>query len=511
MEAVDKKFDKENSFKTKTWKEERVTATLCLSVFGAVLGSFQFGYNTGVINSPESSIKEFMNQTEVQRTGQGMSESKITNMFAIIVAIFAVGGCMGGILAGWWADTFGRKFGLLANTSIGIVGGALMYFSCLASSYEMIIVGRFVIGFNCGLYTGLTPLYLSEISTHKTRGALGVLHQLGVTIGIFISQIFGFFEVMGNADFWNLLLGLAVFPCVLQLIVLPFCPESPRYLLISKDKEENSKSALLRLRGMDMVDEYLDEMKEEARGQQQEEKVNILILLTRPVYRMPVIISIVMQLSQQFSGINGIFYYSASLFKEAGLDVSTATHATSGVGAVMVVMTFITIPLMDRAGRRTLHLIGLAGMCFFSILITVTLALREQVTWFNTSSIVVSLLYVVFFAIGPGSIPWLIVAELFSQGPRSAAMSLSVLINWVANFIVGYTFPHLQDALGNYTFLPFTGCLVLFWIFTFFYVPETKMKTFEEVKALWKKVEMEKSDRTPEPSSGRNNSPEQKC
>uniref|UniRef100_A0A0B6ZGY3 Major facilitator superfamily (MFS) profile domain-containing protein n=1 Tax=Arion vulgaris TaxID=1028688 RepID=A0A0B6ZGY3_9EUPU len=141
---------------------------------------------------------------------------------------------------------------------------------------------------------------------------------------------------------------------------------------------------------------------------------------------------------------------------------------------------------MDRAGRRTLHLLGLGGMLIFSILITLSLALRQFVSWFNILSIVVSLLYVASFALGPGSIPWLIVAELFSQGPRPAAMSVSVLVNWISNFIVGYTFPHLQRALGNYTFIPFSVLLLLFWLFTYFYVKETKNKTFQEVSASWR-------------------------
>ncbi|XP_035829267.1 solute carrier family 2, facilitated glucose transporter member 1-like [Aplysia californica] len=186
---------------------QNVTVRLCLSVLGAVLGSFQFGYNTGVINAPESSIKSFMNQTEWERSGESMTEEKGTNLFALIVAIFAAGGCLGGLAAGWWADFFGRKVGLLTNTTFGIVAAVLMYFSRLAGAYEMIIVGRFLVGINCGLYTGLTPLYLSEIASSDIRGALGVLHQLGVVLGILLSQVLGFQELLGNTSSWEVLMG----------------------------------------------------------------------------------------------------------------------------------------------------------------------------------------------------------------------------------------------------------------------------------------------------------------
>uniref|UniRef100_A0A7G3B6E4 Major facilitator superfamily (MFS) profile domain-containing protein n=1 Tax=Lutzomyia longipalpis TaxID=7200 RepID=A0A7G3B6E4_LUTLO len=101
-------------------------------------------------------------------------------------------------------------------------------------------------------------------------------------------------------------------------------------------------------------------------------------------------------------------------------------------------------------------------------------------------SVVSTLAFVVFFAVGPGSIPWMITAELFSQGPRPSAMAIAVLVNWMANFVVGIGFPSLKTALENYTFLPFSVFLAIFWIFTYKKVPETKNKTFEEILALFR-------------------------
>merc|ERR1719378_590105 len=118
----------------------------------------------------------------------------------------------------------------------------------------------------------------------------------------------------------------------------------------------------------------------------------------------------------------------------------------------MVLMTLVSIPLMDRSGRRTLHLYGLGGMFIFSIFITISFLVKELVSWIWWLSVVSTLFYVVFFAVGPGSIPWMITAELFSQGPRPAAMSVAVLINWCANFLVAIGFPTMQTMLENYTF-----------------------------------------------------------
>ncbi|KAH8303591.1 hypothetical protein KR018_004677 [Drosophila ironensis] len=109
-----------------------------------------------------------------------------------------------------------------------------------------------------------------------------------------------------------------------------------------------------------------------------------------------------------------------------------------------------------------------------------------MIDWMSYLSVVATLGFVVFFAVGPGSIPWMITAELFSQGPRPSAMAIAVLVNWMANFVVGIGFPSMKTALENYTFLPFSVFLAIFWIFTYKKVPETKNKTFEEILALFR-------------------------
>ncbi|CAD1473925.1 unnamed protein product, partial [Heterotrigona itama] len=181
-----------------------------------------------------------------------------------------------------------------------------------------------------------------------------------------------------------------------------------------------------------------------------------------------------------------VFYYSTNLFTSSGLTEESAKFATIGIGAIMVLMTLGSIPLMDRTGRRTLHLYGLGGMFIFSIFITISFLIKEMIDWMSYLSVVSTLSFVVFFAVGPGSIPWMITAELFSQGPRPAAMSIAVLVNWMANFLVGIGFPSMKTSLENYTFLPFSAFLAIFWIFTYKKVPETKNKTFEEILALFR-------------------------
>uniref|UniRef100_A0A8C9LMS9 Hexose transporter n=1 Tax=Piliocolobus tephrosceles TaxID=591936 RepID=A0A8C9LMS9_9PRIM len=157
------------------------------------------------------------------------------------------------------------------------------------------------------------------------------------------------------------------------------------------------------------------------------------------------------------SGINAVFYYSTGIFKDAG--VQEPIYATISAGVVNTIFTVISLFLVERAGRRTLHMIGLGGMAFCSTLMTVSLLLKDNYNGMSFVCIGAILVFVALFEIGPGPIPWFIVAELFSQGPRPAAMAVA----------------------GAYIFIIFTGFLITFLAFTFFKVPETRGRTFEDI------------------------------
>ncbi|XP_049885250.1 glucose transporter type 1 isoform X2 [Pectinophora gossypiella] len=466
--------------------EQGLTFFLSYAILAAVLGMLQFGYNTGVINAPGRNIENFMKDVYKDRYGKDIHEDTVNQLYSIAVSIFAIGGMLGGFSGGMIANRFGRKGGLLLNNILGISGASLMGFTKISHCYEMLFFGRFIIGVNCGLNTSLVPMYISEIAPLNLRGGLGTVNQLAVTVGLLLSQVLGIEQILGTDEGWPILLGLAICPAILQLLLLPACPESPRYLLITRQWEEEARRALRRLRASNQVEEDIEEMRAEERAQQAEASISMRELLCSPTLRAPLLIGVVMQLSQQLSGINAVFYYSTSLFTSSGLTEESAKFATMGIGAIMVGMTLVSLPLMDRTGRRTLHLYGLGGMFIFSIFITISFLIKEMIDWMSYLSVVSTLSFVVFFAVGPGSIPWLITAELFSQGPRPSAMAIAVLVNWMANFVVGIGFPSMKALLENYTFLPFSVFLAIFWIFTYKKVPETKNKTFEEILALFR-------------------------
>uniref|UniRef100_A0A674K5W2 Solute carrier family 2, facilitated glucose transporter member 4 n=1 Tax=Terrapene triunguis TaxID=2587831 RepID=A0A674K5W2_9SAUR len=182
----------------------------------------------------------------------------------------------------------------------------------------------------------------------------------------------------------------------------------------------------------------------------------------------------------------GIFYYSTSIFESAGLE--QPVFATIGAGAINAAFTIVSLFLVERAGRRTLHLVGLGGMMVCAVVMTVALVYLDRVPAMSYISMVAIFGFVAFFEIGPGPIPWFIVAELFSQGPRPAAMAVAGSCNWTCNFIVGMAFQSMADACGPYVFLIFAALLLGFFLFTYFKVPETRGRTFDQIAAAFRRT-----------------------
>uniref|UniRef100_A0A671SBJ3 Solute carrier family 2, facilitated glucose transporter member 3-like n=1 Tax=Sinocyclocheilus anshuiensis TaxID=1608454 RepID=A0A671SBJ3_9TELE len=456
----------------------QVTCYLMFSLLTAVIGSLQFGFNTGVINAPEQKLRAFFNATWMERYGEPIKPGVCTIVWSFAVAIFSVGGMVGSFSVGVVANKFGRRKSMILVNILALIGGGLMGLCTLCSSFEMVIAGRLIIGLFCGLFTGLTPMYVGEVSPTPLRGAFGTLHQLGVVIGILIAQVFGLEYLLGSDKLWPVLLALTVLPAILQCLLLPFCPESPRYLLINLNEEEQARKALVRLRGYEDVGKDMQEMKEESAKMAMEKKVTIPELFRTAAYRQPLLIAVMLQLSQQLSGINAVFYYSTGIFKSAG--VTQPIYATIGAGAVNTVFTVVSLFLVERVGRRTLHLIGLSGMAISALVMTIALLLKdiEAVRYLSIAAVFA---FVAMFEMGPGPIPWFIVAELFSQGPRPAAMAIAGCSNWTANFLVGVSFPKLEELCGPYVFIIFMIFLIIFFVFTYFKVPETKGRTFDDI------------------------------
>ncbi|XP_055438370.1 solute carrier family 2, facilitated glucose transporter member 5 isoform X5 [Bubalus kerabau] len=467
----------------------RLTPVIVLATLIAAFGSsFQYGYNVAAINSPSEFMKDFYNYTYYDRVGEYMNEFYLTLLWSVTVSMFPFGGFLGSLMVGPLVNNLGRKGTLLFNNIFSIVPALLMGFSELAKSFEMIIVARVLVGICAGLSSNVVPMYLGELAPKNWRGALGVVPQLFITIGILVAQIFGLRGLLANEEGWPILLGLTGIPAVLQLLFLPFFPESPRYLLIQKKDEAAAKSALRRLRGWHDVDAEIEEILEEDRAEKAAGFISVLKLFKMRSLRWQVISIIVLMAGQQLSGVNAIYYYADQIYLSAGVNEDDVQYVTAGTGAVNVLITVCAIFVVELMGRRFLLLLGFS-VCFTACcVLTGALALQDMISWMPYVSIACVISYVIGHALGPSPIPALLVTEIFLQSSRPAAYMVAGTVHWLSNFTVGLVFPFIQVGLGAYSFVIFAVICLLTTVYIFLIIPETKSKTFIEINRIFIKM-----------------------
>ncbi|XP_075695803.1 solute carrier family 2, facilitated glucose transporter member 5-like isoform X1 [Rhinoderma darwinii] len=469
-------------------RKGKLTSTLLLVTLVSTIGSsFQYGYNVASVNSPAPFMQNFYNQTYLERYDSPLSKDLDTILWSLTVSLYPLGGFFGSLLVGPLVTKIGRKGTLLVNNIFSIVPAILMGTSVLAKSFEVIIASRLVIGICAGLSSNVVPMYLGEMSPKNLRGGIGVMPQLLITIGIVMAQIFGIRIILGNPDGWPILLALTGIPAVVQLIFLPFFPESPRYTLLQKGKEEKAKKALQRLRGWDDVDGEIKEIYQEDQSEKAEGRLSVGNLCTFRPLRWQLISIIVMNMGQQLSGINAVYYYADTIYSQAGVEDEIVQYVTVATGSVNVVMTLAAIFIVDSWGRRLLLLLGFGICCTACVVLTIALVFQTTVSWMPYLSIACIFIYVIGHAIGPSSIPYVITTEMFRQASRPAAFMVAGSVHWLCNFIVGLIFEYLRKGLGSYCFVLFAAICLATFLFIFFVVPETKGKTFLEISQLMAK------------------------
>ncbi|NXG96995.1 GTR5 protein, partial [Loxia leucoptera] len=475
----------------------KMTLPLALVALVSAFGSsFQYGYNVSVINSPAPYMQDFYNRTYLDRTGLPMDRGFQTLLWSLTVSMFPLGGFFGSLLVWPMVNSCGRKGTLLINNLFSIAAAILMGTSELAKTFEVIILSRVVMGIFAGLASNVVPMFLGEMSPKNLRGAVGVVPQLFITIGILAAQILGLHSILGNARGWPVLLGLTGIPSLIQLLTLPFFPESPRFLLIQKGNEERARRALQRLRGWEDVDDEIQEMYQEDQSEKEEGQFSVLSLFTFRGLRWQLISIIVMMAGQQLSGVNGVFYYADRIFQSAGVHSSSIQYVTVSIGAINVVMTLLAVFIVESLGRRILLLAGFVLCSASCAILTLALNLQTTVSWMSYLSIVCVIAYIIGHAIGPSPIPPVMITEMFLQSSRPAAFMVGGSVHWLSNFTVGLVFLYMEAGLGPYSFLIFCAICIATMLYIFFIVPETKNKTFMEINRIMakrNKVEVQES------------------
>ncbi|KAH8860802.1 Glucose transporter type 1 [Schistosoma japonicum] len=460
-----------------------ITGSLVLTVLVTCFGSsFLIGYNLGVLNLPRKNIEAYFNKTVVPKT-PGLD----SNFFYTHVStIFVIAGAIGAFSCGWIADGLGRRNGLILNNIIGIIGGVIVGPCVLVEQPVLLFIGRFIIGINCGITIGVASIYLTEVAPRDLRGGIGACHQLAVTIGIAFSYFITFSFLLNTSSLWPLAIALGAILAAISLVLLPFCPESPRFLYMKKNKEADARKAFLKLNKKEDVDIFIGELREEIEVGKNQPTFRFILLFTQPDLRMPLLIGTIMQIGQQFCGINAVITYSSLMLELAGIPDVYLQYCVFAIGVLNVIVTIISLPLLERSGRRTLLLWPTVSLSLSLLLLTIFVNLADSgpenlKTAMGIISIILILIYICSFALGLGPVPALIVSEIFRQGPRAAAYSFTQSVQWLSNLVVLFTYPLIQKAIGGYSFLPFFVIIVICWIFFFLFMPETKNRTFDEV------------------------------
>ncbi|XP_061551538.1 solute carrier family 2, facilitated glucose transporter member 1 isoform X4 [Phycodurus eques] len=453
------------------------SALLLTSVMAAILGSLQVGYHTGNINAPAKIIEEFFNQTWRDRYNETMSEQSLTLLWSLSVSIKDFGALLGCLGVKYVADSFGRRNSILIVNCLSVVGTGLMVVSKVSESFETLILGRLLFGLFCGLVMSLNPLYIQEVSPTVLRGAFATLNQVAYASGILLGMVSGLETILGTEELWSIMLSLSLIPALAQYLILPFCPESPRYLLINKGQEAKADAALLRLRGSPGgVSAELEEMKGEAARTQA--AVGVLEFFQKRSYRQPIIIVLCVSMGSQLSGFNAIINYSTRMFQA---NFEEAKYLTLGVGAINVVFTLVAFFLMEKAGRRRLLLIGFVSIAVSNLLLTVVDLVVSTVPELASLQVLLAFCLVSAYEFGPGPISWFIAGELFDQPGRSIAMAYASILNWGGKFLLALLFPPILKVIGGYSYLLFMVMALMGFTFTWFRVPETKGRTFDEI------------------------------
>ncbi|XP_029358172.1 solute carrier family 2, facilitated glucose transporter member 9 [Echeneis naucrates] len=470
-------------------KKEPVTACLLSAAFFGALGSsFLYGYNLSVVNAPAQYIKAFYNKTWLERYGQPIGAETVTLLWSITVSIFAIGGLVGALSVSFIIKVLGRKGTLLVNNSFAVIAALLLSLGEMAKSFEMLIVGRFIIGVDSGIALSALPMYLGEISPRHIRGSIGQFNSILICLGVFIGQVLGLPQLLGQESRWRYLFTFLAFPALLQLCVLPFLPESPRYLLMEQRDEAGAERAFQRFLGKKDVSEELEEVHAEARARDNLHTVSVVHLLRSPAVRWQLITVIITMACYQLCGLNAIWYYTNGILREAGFAEQILPYITLSTGTIEILSAIVSGLVIERIGRKPLLIFGFSAMAFFFGLLTIFLNFQDRVLWMPYLSYICILAVIASFCSGPGGIPFILTGELFEQSYRPAAFMIAGTVNWLSNFAVGLLFPFIQEMLQTFAFLVFMVVCTFGSIYLFFVLPETKGRTFLDISQSFAKI-----------------------
>jgi len=428
--------------------------------FVAAIGGLLFGFDTGVIAGTISGVVRDFNLNPWQ---EGFAVSNL-----IIACI------IGSVAAGPLSDRFGRKKMLIFSGFLFTVSAVL---SGVCQNYTQLIIARLIGGLGVGIASVLSPIYIAEISPAKVRGLLVAVNQLAIVIGILMTYISNWLLIGVSNNDWRWMFEVEAVPALIFTVILFFIPESPRWLA-KKGRDDLAKDVFRKIAG----EEYAREEMQLVRGALDKEQGGIKELFNSKL-RLILVIGFSLAVFSNLTGINVIIYYGTEIFKMAGfVETASSFKAQMIIGLTNLVFTFLGMALIDRVGRKKLHVAAYALMTVSMLTLGLMFGAKNINPIFMILPVMV---YVASFACGVGVVIWVYLSEMFPNKIRGAAMGIATMLVWSANFLVVQLFPILRNAMGGKVFFVFTGASFLALIFTIFMMRETKGLHLEEIDKVF--------------------------
>jgi len=428
----------------------------------AALGGLLFGFDTAIIAGAIRFLKE---EFALSAFGEGLA-----------VSIVLVGCMIGAAVAGTLSDRLGRRRFMLISAVfffVSAVGCALPQNLAQFSAF------RWIGGLAIGAASIVCPLYISEIAPPRIRGALVSVNQLAIVTGILVAYFVNWTLVGAGPANWRWMFATGAAPAVLFILFVLRIPESPRWLL-KQGREEEARSVLSRVNDPATADAELRSIRDAL-----DREGGSIRELFRPGLRKVLFIGVFLAVFQQITGINAVIYYAPRFFETAGLGRSTAIFQSALIGFVNLVFTLVAIALVDRWGRKPMLLAGCAGMGVSFLLLGA--AFKFQL-FSGPLVLVLTLLYIAFFAMTQGPILWVVISEIFPNRIRGRAMAIATAALWIADFAVSLSFPVIADKLHeSFAFWLYAAMCAIDFVFIAAMLPETKGKSLEEIERRWLK------------------------
>lgn len=446
----------------------------------SALGGLLFGYDTGVINGSQFYLSKYFDLDAVTK--------------GFVVGSALLGCFVGAVIAGFLSKAIGRKNSLIISAilfTISAWGSGLPAF--LPESVSMLIVFRIIGGLGIGVASMNAPMYIAEIAPKERRGNMVTYYQLAIVVGFFVVFLATYFIGQGGDETYNIERGWRymfwseLIPCILFLGLLMIIPKSPRWLAM-KDRDEEAVAVLKRIHGQEMASVEMDEIKASISSERGMSKVNLFAKGVLPI----VVIGTILSVLQQFTGINAVLYYGADIFEKAlGFGKEDILAQQILLATVNLVFTFIAMGTVDKLGRKPLIYIGCLGMALGFAMMTVTLMTQTV----GIISLIGVLVFIGSFAMSMGPVVWVLLSEMFPNRIRSAAMSVAVAAQWVANYFVSQSFPVIAESEinksemwnGALPYVIFIIFILTIMVFTKIYIPETKGQSLEDLEKIWDK------------------------